>query len=340
MTQVNLTIDLNKNRGGFSGEFNLTEAVNSFYTDYSGVSISLLSVSANPKLGAVATVRILGGSIGVNPFPSAWHNFGDPITTNTSEYNILTIMYVGSDDIRIVNNISAVRETYADILSNFAKLALDSTQIDLSNATNVRTSGADKFLINWIDQSPLGNNANQPSSINQFQLDLTDKFLIQGGNDFITCGVDTNFSGSTGFSAYFVLDKNNSDDLQVIMGRKNNSGINVFSQLSGANYIFKFYNGASGLEFIVPTAADLLGKKIFEVHHDGAGNAELLINGVSKDTLTGAANADWIVDIIGRRDAGNYLTGSIYGIFNFSHLSSIERLTVRQELASKYNISL
>lgn len=340
MTQVNLTIDLNKNRGNFSGEFNLSEAVNSFYDDYDGAVINSLSIASNPVLGAIATVRIRGGSLDVNSYKPNWQAIGDPISTFTTDWNILTILYADSNDIRVVNNVTVAALTYSEILSNFAKLALDSTEIDLNNATNVRTDGSDKFLINWIDDSSIINDASQANNTNQFQLDLTDKFLTQLGDSYLVLDNSTTITGSSGFSVYFVLDKDDSDLFQVILGLTGNTSPAVYSAKSGSNYVFRIQNSSGTVQFILNGASDLLGKKIFEVHHDGNSNAEILINGVLIDSISNAPNIDFIFNQIGRRDIGNYLEGDIYGIFNFDLLSQLDRFTVRQELSNKYSIAI
>lgn len=340
MPTINLNIELNKNRGVFSGEFNLTEAVNSYYNDYEGSSISNLSIAASPILGSVATVRVKGGSIASSPFPTTWQVFGDAITTNTGEWNIITIMYISANDIRVVNNTSSIPLTYSEIITDFAVLALDSSLIDLSDPTNIRSTGGSDYLINWIDQSTSSNDANQSANADQYLIDSTDLFLTADSTDHMDLGATTTFTGSTGFSAYFVLDKDNTENLQVIMGKTGNSSLNIFTTKIGGDYFMRFFDGSNLISLQFSGVGDLSGKKIYEINHDGSGTAQLYVNGTLTDTQVGAPNVDYSYDIIGARDIGNNLTGDIYGIFNFSYLNSTYRDTVRTELASKYGITL
>jgi hypothetical protein len=93
----------NVNRGAFTGEVNVSDENNGYYDDYISGGTVNLSLSATKVLGATATVRIKGDLTGT--VPSDWNFSGQSFSSSAAKLNEITIMYVSSSDVRIVNRI-------------------------------------------------------------------------------------------------------------------------------------------------------------------------------------------------------------------------------------------
>jgi hypothetical protein len=116
MPEINLNIVLNKSKGVLSGALDLSEAINNYYDDYVSATALTLSIGVNPVRGSLVTVRIIGNSL--NAFPTNWSSFGDAISTDVNFYNVVTIFYVSSTDIRIVNKLTAAPDVTAPIFTS------------------------------------------------------------------------------------------------------------------------------------------------------------------------------------------------------------------------------
>ena len=113
---IPLIIVLNKSKGVLSGALDLSEAINNYYDDYVSATALTLSIGANPVRGSLVTVRIIGGSL--NAFPTNWSDFGDAISADVNFYNVVTIFYVSSTDIRIVNKLTAAPDVTAPVFTS------------------------------------------------------------------------------------------------------------------------------------------------------------------------------------------------------------------------------
>ena len=91
--------------GPFSGEFDVSQNISRFYTDYQSGSVVNLSLSATRVFGSIATVRIRGDFLGT--IPSSWSLSGDAVSTISANWNEITVLYVSDSDIRVVNRVYA-----------------------------------------------------------------------------------------------------------------------------------------------------------------------------------------------------------------------------------------
>lgn len=137
---INLNIVLNKSKGAFTGVFDLSEAINNYYDDYLDTETPVtLSIGANPVRGSLSTVRVIGGSL--NTIPSTWNFSGDSVSTDIAFLNEITIFYVSSEDIRIVNrlvdapDITAPTFAVAPTATNIQETSFDITATLNENGT-------------------------------------------------------------------------------------------------------------------------------------------------------------------------------------------------------------
>ena len=89
--------------GPFAGEFDMSENISRFYTDYQAGSVVNLSLSATKVFGAIATVRIRGDFLGT--IPTSWALSGDAVSSLATDWNEITVLYVTEFDIRAVNRV-------------------------------------------------------------------------------------------------------------------------------------------------------------------------------------------------------------------------------------------
>jgi hypothetical protein len=114
---IPLIIVLNKPKGELTGGvLDLSEAINNYYDDYVSATAITLSIGVNPVRGSLATARIIGNSL--NDLPTNWSFSGDAISTDVNFYNEITIFYVSSTDIRVVNRATAAPDVTAPIFTS------------------------------------------------------------------------------------------------------------------------------------------------------------------------------------------------------------------------------
>ncbi|WZL88329.1 hypothetical protein VS868_12050 [Salinimicrobium sp. 3283s] len=118
----------NISAGAFTGELNVSGG-NRYYDDYVSGAVVNLSLSETKVLGATATVRIKGDLTGT--IPPDWNFSGQPVNSNSSKYNELSLLYVKPGDIRIVNRVVA----YVDATAPSAPTNVQITNIADSSAT-------------------------------------------------------------------------------------------------------------------------------------------------------------------------------------------------------------
>lgn len=131
-------IRLNIERNIFTGVFDLSEGGNNYYDDYtSEIVLPTLSINSNPQKGAIATVRVIGGSLNPQFWPSTWNDGDSPVTTNTSEFNEITILFVSNNDIRIVNRIVSVPDFVApEFVGTPSATNVQETSFDITATLN------------------------------------------------------------------------------------------------------------------------------------------------------------------------------------------------------------
>lgn len=320
-------------------------------TNFQTTSVSSNSVSLSWDVVSNADNYVIQRGLQAN-----YSDAVDIVTTNLLQYtdstvSASTIYYYrikaidDVDQINLDSNYTTLTVTtpvpVSQIISSKGVAVYNVNSIDV-NSANVRNDAGTNYLINWIDQSTNSNNASQVTDANQFRIEETTNSLLPDGvNDFMTSGV-INFDSISGFSAYFCLQRTDSESLQVLLGRGTQSSYNSFFIKSGSDYQFRMLDAASNnLIFnIGSSSSEVLGAIIMEIHHDGSGNAELLINGQIKSSLTNQTSVIKSYDRIGSRSSGNYFTGKINAIEVYDLLTSSERENVRSSLAAQFNIAL
>jgi len=238
---------------------------------------------------------------------------------------------------------AAVADPLDALIASKGQLALDRTYIDLSSA-NVREENNTLYLTKWVDRSPNLNYAVQTDL--DLQMEILPEYksvLPDGFDDVMILNTDMVLDAATGgFSIYICIDRFSSG-LSIVLGRRIQtvgSGANVYFFKNGANYEMRFVTASAYLmTFGGLVKDDIVGNKIYEVHHDGVGNATLLINGVSKSTIT-VNNDSWNIGRLNSPYDGDYFEGLYKGIFSFNTiLSASEKTLVRDSLTARYNIT-
>ncbi len=240
----------------------------------------------------------------------------------------------------VVATPAAVADPTDAIIAAKGQLALDSTYIDLSGA-GVRKENDTLYLTSWADRSPSGNNAVQTNL--DLQMEILPEFksvLPDGFDDVMLLEQNTTIDATTGgFSLYFCLDKFLSE-LNLIMAKRTTGDAtgNIYFFRTGTAWQIRIENGTSSIILDGMVQADVIGNKIYEIHHNGAGSASLLVNGVVKSTVA-APNDSWTVGRLSSAYDGDYFEGLYKGIFIFnSVLTEGEKTTMRDALMLKYNV--
>ena len=235
---------------------------------------------------------------------------------------------------------AAVSDPLDALIASKGQLALDSTYIDLSSA-NIREENNTIYLTKWMDRSPNLNHAVQTDL--DLQMEILPEYksvLPDGFDDTMILNTDMILDAATGgFSIYICVDKFFSS-LSIVLGRREVPGGNIFFFNAGGGYELRFANSSGySMTFVGLVKDDIMGNKIYEVHHDGVGSATLFINGISKSTIT-ANNDSWNIGRLSSPYDGDYFYGLYKGIFSFNTvLSASEKTFVRDTLTARYNIT-
>jgi len=278
-----------------------------------------------------------------------WNNEAKIIELIEGNYSftVSSIDASGNESAKSEALIVAIPATVADpldaLIASKGQLALDSTYIDLAGV-NVREENNTTYLTKWVDRSPNLNHAVQTDL--DLQMEILPKYksvLPDGFDDVMILNTDMVLDAPTGgFSIYICVDKFFSG-LSIVMSRRTatiGSGASISFRKIGSNQSIGF-STSSGyrMEFDNLTESDTSGNKIYEVHHDGAGSATLLINGISKSTIT-VNNDSWNIGRLNSAYDGEYYQGLYKGIFSFNTvLSASEKTLVRDSLTARYNIT-
>ena len=238
---------------------------------------------------------------------------------------------------------ASVSDPLDALIASKGQLALDSTYIDLAGV-NVREENNTLYLTKWLDRSPNLNHAVQTDL--DLQMEILPEYksvLPDGFDDVMILNADMILDAATGgFSIYICVDKF-FNSTSIVLGRRAadaSSGGNIFFFKNGANYELRFVTASAySMIFVGLVKDDIMGNKIYEVHHDGAGSATLIINGISKSTIT-VNNDSWNIGRLNSPYDGDYFEGLYKGIFSFNTVLSVsEKPLVRDTLTARYNIT-
>lgn len=94
----------------FTGVFDVSEERTVRYNDLNSGNLGVLSLSNDKKVGAICTVRLRGTVDFI--ILNSWNLKGDAISTSTTEYNRLIIIYFAENDIRAVNTVVSITEQF------------------------------------------------------------------------------------------------------------------------------------------------------------------------------------------------------------------------------------
>ena len=277
-----------------------------------------------------------------------WNNEAKIIELTEGNYSftISSIDASGNESAKSQALAIAIPATAADpldaLIASKGQLALDSTYIDLAGV-NVREENNTIYLTKWLDRSPNLNHAVQTDL--DLQMEILPEYksvLPDGFDDVMILNTDMVLDAATGgFSIYICVDRFHNGSTIVLGRRYSTIGSGgTISFLRYGDYEMRFTT-ASGYKMIFGglVTDDIVGNKIYEVHHDGTGSATLLINGVSKSTIT-VNNDSWNIGRLNSPYDGNYFAGLYKGIFSFNTiLSASEKTLVRDTLTARYNIT-
>jgi len=269
------------------------------------------------------------------------------LTEGNYSFTVSSVDASGNESAKSQALVIAIPATLADpldaLIASKGQLALDSTYIDLAGV-NVREENNTTYLTKWMDRSPNLNHAVQTDL--DLQMEILPEYksvLPDGFDDVMILNTDMVLDAATGgFSIYICVDKF-FNGLSIVLGRRTStasSGGSVYFFKNGGNYEMRFVTSSAYLmTFGGLVIDDIVGNKIYEVHHDGAGSATLLINGVSKSTII-VNNDSWNIGRLNSPYYGDYFEGLYKGIFSFNTiLSASEKTLVRDSLTARYNIT-